>query len=84
MSKIPDQYITQAKSSLHIAYQHTSHGSQLITGMNALKTYPAYGTKYSWTDEGTAGTLDLDDVGIPGCEDLSQGDTIVVVGLHPG
>ena len=83
LSKIPDLNITQAKSNLHIAYQHTSHGSQLITGMNALQSYPDFSTKYSWTDEGTAGTLDLDDVGISGCDDLSQGDSIDGNGVTP-
>ncbi len=33
---IPENAINQAKASLHIAYGHTSHGSQLITGMDAL------------------------------------------------
>ncbi len=83
LSQIPDQWISQAKSDLHIAYQHTSHGSQLITGMNALQRYPDYGTKYSWTDAGTAGTLDLDDYGIPGCDDLSQGTIIDGNGVTP-
>ena len=64
LSQIPDQWISQAKADLHIAYQHTSHGSQLITGMNSLQSYPNYGAKYSWSDAGTAGTLDLDDKGI--------------------
>ena len=42
LSRIPDSWITQAKSDLHIAYQHTSHGSQLITGINALETNPLF------------------------------------------
>ncbi|MBN2106624.1 MAG: hypothetical protein JW832_04300 [Deltaproteobacteria bacterium] len=83
LSKIPSQWISQAKTDLHIAYQHTSHGSQLITGMNALQSYPDYGTKYSWTDAGMAGTLDLDDYGIPGCSDLSVGDSIDENGVTP-
>jgi len=33
---IPASAIRLAKSGLHIAYGHTSHGSQLITGMEAL------------------------------------------------
>ncbi|MCK5590409.1 MAG: hypothetical protein KAI72_00495, partial [Candidatus Pacebacteria bacterium] len=37
LSQIPDVMIEQAKNTLHIAYQHTSHGSQIISGMNALK-----------------------------------------------
>lgn len=54
---IPDTYITAAKNNLHIAYGHTSHGSQLITGMNALENY--YGTKYNWNDGALAGALDI-------------------------
>ena len=76
ISKIPDNWIFQATSNLHIAYQHTSHGSQLITGMNALESFPSFGAEYEWSDNGSSG-LDLDDYGIPGDEpDLSQGDYI--------
>ncbi len=71
---IPESAINSAKTALHIAYQHTSHGSQIISGMNAIEGYPPFGTKYQWSDDGSAGRLDLDDNGIPGCEDLSQGD----------
>ena len=82
ISKIPNQWITEAKNSLHIAYQHTSHGSHLITGMNALETF--YGSKYAWDDQGRAGYgLDLDDKGIPGCPDLSQGDSVDSNGYTP-
>ena len=83
LSLIPDAGIEQAKSNLHIAYQHTSHGSQLVTGMNALENFPSFGTKYEWSDDGSAG-LDLDDYGIPGAKpDLSQGDHIDVNGVTP-
>jgi len=77
LSQIPDEWIIQAKNNLHIAYQHTSHGNQLIKGMNALRSFPAFGAKYDWDDAGVrAGSLDLDDGGIPGCADLSRGDWI--------
>ena len=80
--EIPNYWINQSKNNLHIAYQHTSHGSQLVTGMNALKNYPSYGNTYEWSDDGTSG-LDLDDYGIPGCADLSQGDWIDEYGVTP-
>mgnify|MGYP001183219122 CR=1 FL=1 len=60
-NSIPDAYVTAAKSNLHIAYGHTSHGSQIITGMNALKNYASYGTKYNWNDGALAGALDIRD-----------------------
>ncbi len=76
LSVIPDIWINQAKADLHIAYNHTSHGSQLITGMNALKNYPDFGDKYNWSDTSTGDnfSLSLNDHGIPGIPDLSQGD----------
>ena len=84
LSLIPAQWIEQAKNDLHIAYQHTSHGSQLITGMNALRNFPSFGATYDWDDSGArAGALDLDDYGIPGCADLSQGDWIDGNGVTP-
>lgn len=63
---IPTSYITTAKSTLHIAYGHTSHGSQLITGMNALKDYPSYGTTYNWNNGVMAGALDVRDGALGG------------------
>ena len=82
LSGIPDAWLAKAKSDLHIAYQHTSHGSQLISGMNALEAFPSFGTKYEWSDNGSSG-LDLDDYGIPGIDDLSQGDYIDGNGVTP-
>ncbi len=37
LSKVPDAWITLAKSQLRATYGHTSHGSQLVTGMEALR-----------------------------------------------
>ncbi|HOW51177.1 MAG TPA: hypothetical protein PLV42_03915 [bacterium] len=74
-SAIPDLWMIAAKNNLHIAYQHTSHGSQLISGMNALMAHAPFGTIYQWSDDGSVG-LDLDDYGIPGdASDLSTGDS---------
>jgi len=77
LSAIPAQWINKAKSKLHIAYNHTSHGSQIISGMNALESFPEYNGLYSWADDshGTATALSLDDMGIPGVLDISRGDT---------
>ena len=83
LSEIPNAWLAKAKSDIHAAYQHTSHGSQLITGMNALENFPSFGTKYEWSDSGAAGALDLDDYGISGCADLSQGDWIDENGVTP-
>ena len=40
IDKIPEEFVTKAKNNLRIAYGHTSHGSQITTGMNYLKSLP--------------------------------------------
>jgi hypothetical protein len=64
LSSIPSTFITEAKQELHIAYGHTSHGSQLTTGMTGL--VPFKGTQYSWNNGGTGGALDLHDYAMNG------------------
>ncbi|MHA1221429.1 MAG: hypothetical protein ACTSQB_06825 [Candidatus Heimdallarchaeota archaeon] len=65
LDAIPDINITNAKDSLHIAYQHTSHGSQVTDGMTGLPAFKESlgGTEglYDWNEGGTDGALDLDD-----------------------
>jgi hypothetical protein len=47
-SKIPDYWLEQAKL-LKVHYAHTSHGSQINTGLSAIEIYnTAYGIKYSF------------------------------------
>ena len=36
---IPQEYINQARNTLHIAYQHTSHGTHVAYGMFGLPDY---------------------------------------------
>lgn len=36
LSDVPANYIQQAREKFKIAYGHTSHGSQIVSGMNAL------------------------------------------------
>jgi len=74
--QIPDAWIAAVKANLSIAYDHTSHGSQIITGMDALEAFPDFATRYEWSSSGATG-LHLADYGIPcTAEDLSQGDSI--------
>ncbi len=67
---IPDTWLNTAKLNLHIGYGHTSHGSQLISGMSGLVTFK--GTKYSWNIGGTGGALGLHDYAMSG--DLGDPD----------
>lgn len=69
ITRIPQSAIEQAKSELHIAYGHTSHGSQLTTGMTGLVGF-ANGDGlglalpeniFIWNNGGTGGALDLHD-----------------------
>ncbi|UYP47463.1 hypothetical protein NEF87_003748 [Candidatus Lokiarchaeum ossiferum] len=62
---IADVDIINAKNSLHIAYGHTSHGSQVTEGMAPLSAFKEAngGTEglYDWHDGPETGSLDLDD-----------------------
>jgi hypothetical protein len=64
LSSIPSEWITAAKQNLHIAYGHTSHGSQLIDGMTGLISFK--GTAYNWNNGGSGGALDLHDYAMSG------------------
>jgi len=57
INKIPVEWIGKAREMLHIMYGHTSHGSQLVSGMEALFLY--HGNTYSYNSGGTNGALDL-------------------------
>ena len=39
LRSIPDEYINAAREDLHIAYQHTSHGTHVAYGMFGLPDY---------------------------------------------
>lgn len=70
ITQVPESAITKAKQDLHIAYGHTSHGSQLTEGMDGLvsfmngKGYPE--NLYAWNNGGTGGALDLHDYAMDG------------------
>ncbi len=70
LATIPEEWVTAAKDELHIAYSHSSHGSQLTDGMSGLVSFK--GTAFTWNEGGTGGALDLDDYAITG--DLGSPD----------
>jgi hypothetical protein len=75
---ISDEDINQTKDTLHIAYGHTSHGSQITTGMLGLPAFKEGNgcaeDLYDWNEGGTNSALDLDDYFVSG--DLGHnGDT---------
>ncbi|OQY02293.1 MAG: hypothetical protein B6I20_07055 [Bacteroidetes bacterium 4572_117] len=65
LDPIPADAIQTAKSNLHIAYGHTSHGSQLTTGMTGLVGQTGLlgykGDIYSWNNGGSGNALDIHD-----------------------
>jgi len=92
LSQIPAAWINTAKAQLLISYGHTSHGSQLVTGMSLLDSgglgtwngtlYDAYDDYYHYRFGGTgnpiapAGTLSLWNVRFEGASDLGNPDRI--------
>ena len=59
ISQIPSSYINQAKANFKISYGHTSHGSQIVTGMTVLQSQ--YGSLYAFNYSGSDGALSLHD-----------------------
>ncbi len=70
LDAIPVEWIEAAKADLHIAYGHTSHGSQLTTGMTGLVSFK--GSLYAFSSGGTGGALDLRDNPFSGAYDLGN------------
>ena len=69
---IPQSAIETAKAHLIIAYGHTSHGSQLVTGMTGLITFKD--SLYDFSSDGSGGALELRDMPFSGAYDLGNPD----------
>lgn len=69
ITQIPESAILAAKDSLHIGYGHTSHGSQVTSGMSGLIGFANSGGKglslpdniFAFNNGGTDGALDLEE-----------------------
>lgn len=68
-TSIPQDDIERAKANLHIAYGHTSHGGQLLTGMSVLASSD---NLYAWNQYGSGGALHLRDNPFSGANDLGN------------
>ncbi len=85
LTPIPAPAIANAQSNLHIAYGHTSHGSQLTGGMAGLLSFdgaPLPPATYAFNEGGTGGDLGNPDfsswasrtrayLGLPGNSDVN-------------
>jgi len=58
ISQVPEYWINKAKTEFRISYGHTSHGSQIVSGMEVLM---AQSDLYSFNHDGTDGALSLHD-----------------------
>jgi len=58
ISQIPKYWINKAKADFRISYGHTSHGSQIVSGMEVLMDQSDL---YSFNHDGTGGALSLHD-----------------------
>lgn len=76
--KVPVQYIDSAKKQLVIAYGHTSHGSQIITGMEGLDHFMAShdytSGLFTFNSDGSDGALELHDTPFEDAYDLGNPD----------
>lgn len=72
LASIPESFIRKAKRELLIAYGHTSHGSQLVTGMHGLVQFR--GTLYAVNQTGADSALRLLDMPFSGAADLGNPD----------
>ena len=61
LSKVPSSWIGQARSELRVGYGHTSHGSQLISGMTAFRGESGSTFYFSYSDWGLQPGLFLND-----------------------
>ncbi|MHB8797167.1 MAG: hypothetical protein ACYDBY_01770 [Thermoanaerobaculia bacterium] len=73
LSRVPARYLEAAKAQLKIGYGHTSHGSQIVTGMEALAAAPGSLLDFdsSW---GYQPGVFLNDSAFPGANDLGSPD----------
>jgi hypothetical protein len=58
LGQVPAEWMERAKQNLRLSYGHTSHGSQIVSGMDVL-TWTSNQYAYNW--DGTDGALSLHD-----------------------
>jgi hypothetical protein len=87
LRSIPDEYINAARNDLHIAYQHTSHGTHVSYGMFGLPGYKAGDeTRFAISNnDPQADKLDFRDYAMASytdASDLSQNETAFIQGTR--
>lgn len=64
LSLVPDGCVEQAKGMFRISYGHTSHGSQIVSGMEVIRNQSSL---YDYNNDGSNGALSFHD-----CDPLFQ------------
>ena len=59
LTSVPVSSIEQAKQQFRLSYGHTSHGSQIVSGMQLLRSQT--GSVYQYNEDGSGGALSLHD-----------------------
>jgi len=59
LDAVPVSYVEQAKQQFRLTYGHTSHGSQIVSGMALLRDLPS--SPYTYNNDGSGGALSLHD-----------------------
>ncbi len=72
LNKIPTQWVKKAREELHIAYGHTSHGSQITYGMTGLTYFK--GGEFIYEKGKPDSSIDLRDNPFGGTIDLGNPD----------
>ncbi|MEW6186744.1 MAG: hypothetical protein AB1585_13500 [Thermodesulfobacteriota bacterium] len=72
LAKVPQAWIDKARADLRVTYGHTSHGSQLVTGIYAFRGTVGSAYYYTYSGSGYNATVFLNDYGIPGASDLGN------------
>jgi hypothetical protein len=72
LSKVPGHWVEKARSDFRLAYAHTSHGSQIVSGMSRLANENP--SMYSYSTQGAGSTFAMHD-GFVGGDLGHAGDT---------
>jgi hypothetical protein len=72
INKVPSEWAKKAKEELHIAYGHTSHGSQITYGLLGMTDFK--GEPFTYRKGSPKGSLDLRDNPFGGEKDLGNPD----------
>ena len=80
LSQVPASYIQAAKDTFKVYYNHTSHGSQIYTGMEII--VGTIGDPYTFNEGGTGNALDYYDPYLNGAyEDLGHNGDLAWEGI---